>query len=113
MTINHIGESRWEAPTAEEEVRASHILKKHNGSRRPSSWRSENITQSKNEAISQIQEIKRQLEETLKLQGQKAMFDLFASIASTESDCSSAVRGGDIGTTIMIRYYHHHYYLHH
>ena len=92
------GESRWEAPSAEDEVRASHILKKHSGSRRPASWRCDNITQSKNEAISQIKDIKKQLEETLNTQGQQAMFDLFAKIASTESDCSSAERGGDLGS---------------
>ena len=33
---------------------ALHILKKHEGSRRPSSWRTEAITQSKEEAIAQI-----------------------------------------------------------
>lgn len=91
------GESRWEAPSAEVEVRASHILKKHNGSRRPSSWRCKNITQSKEESISQIKEFKRQLDEVLQTQGQAAMIDLFARIASQESDCSSADRGGDLG----------------
>ena len=33
---------------------ALHILKKHAGSRRPSSWRADAITQSKEEAIQQI-----------------------------------------------------------
>ena len=91
-------ESRWEPPSVEQEVRASHILKKHRGSRRPASWRCDNITQSKEEAISQIKEIKRQLEETLKTKGQQDMIQLFANIASTESDCSSADRGGDLGS---------------
>jgi hypothetical protein len=69
-------ESRWEPPSVEQEVRASHILKKHRGSRRPASWRCDNITQSKEEAISQIKEIKRQLEETLKTKGQQDMIQL-------------------------------------
>lgn len=50
-------ESRWDVPTEAAEtqsgpqtVRCSHLLVKHSGSRRPSSWREENITRSKEEA---------------------------------------------------------------
>jgi NIMA-interacting peptidyl-prolyl cis-trans isomerase 1 len=98
---NSTGETQWEVPTQPvtkdsvvSEVRASHILKKHNKSRRPSSWRCEVITQSKDESISQIKSIISQLEECLQTKGNEAMFDLFSEIASTESDCSSAQRGG-------------------
>jgi len=45
------GESQWEPPSNQrEEVRASHILVKHAGSRRPSSWKEQNITRSLDEA---------------------------------------------------------------
>lgn len=37
-----------EAPRA---VQCSHLLVKHSGSRRPSSWREENITKTKEEAM--------------------------------------------------------------
>ena len=56
------GESVWEKPTGPaaatqghsqkpQQVRASHLLVKHNKSRRPSSWKEENITRSKEEAL--------------------------------------------------------------
>ena len=51
-------ESQWEMPlesaSSESEpskVRASHLLVKHNQSRRPASWRSESITRTKEEAL--------------------------------------------------------------
>lgn len=37
------------------QVRCSHLLVKHNQSRRPSSWREQNITRSKDEALDLIQ----------------------------------------------------------
>lgn len=70
-----------------------HILKKHNKSRRPSSWRVENITQSKDEAIAQIREI----QSTLTSASPDELEALFKQIASRESDCSSARQGGDLG----------------
>lgn len=69
-------------------VRASHLLIKHSGSRRPASWKSENITRSKEEAL----EILKQHQQTIK-SGEKTL----SEIAKTESDCSSAKRGGDLG----------------
>ncbi|EDQ88122.1 uncharacterized protein MONBRDRAFT_33031 [Monosiga brevicollis MX1] len=93
-------ESVWERPTAAasskgstaqssgpSKVRASHILAKHRDSRRPSSWRQNTITRTKAEAI---EIIKRHREAIA--QGAD-----FAKIAETESDCSSAKRGGDLG----------------
>ena len=35
-----------------------HLLKKHNKSRRPSSWREKNITKSKEEAIEELKELR-------------------------------------------------------
>lgn len=77
------------------QVRVSHILRKHAGSRRPASWRCAHITQSKEESIQQIQEIKRRLERTLEENGFDAMCQLFSQIAQTDSDCSSAQKGGE------------------
>ena len=42
------GNGKTEGP---DEVQCSHILVKHAGSRRPSSWREQNITRSKAEAL--------------------------------------------------------------
>ena len=52
----HTKESQWEPPSDPAEpnmakVQCSHILVKHRESRRPSSWREENITRSKDEAL--------------------------------------------------------------
>lgn len=56
-------ESQWDRPDkpadpsgngkadGPEEVQCSHLLVKHSGSRRPSSWREENITRSKEDAL--------------------------------------------------------------
>jgi NIMA-interacting peptidyl-prolyl cis-trans isomerase 1 len=77
-------------------VRVSHILKKSNQSRRPASWRNPNITQSIEEARRQIEDIRQTLVNTLHTEGEQAMINLFAQIASQESDCSSAQKGGDL-----------------
>lgn len=49
------GISQWEKPDGPagrmSTVQCSHILVKHRESRRPSSWREENITRSKEEAL--------------------------------------------------------------
>lgn len=55
----HTKESQWELPTAPaqgnsssglDQVQCAHLLVKHKGSRRPSSWRDDNITRTKDEA---------------------------------------------------------------
>jgi peptidyl-prolyl cis-trans isomerase NIMA-interacting 1 len=99
----HTGETQWDLPTepaqptTEKQVQCLHILKKHAGSRRPASWRCTEITQSKEESISQINAYRKQLEEVLDTNGYEAMEALFREIASVESDCGSAQRGGDLG----------------
>ena len=118
------GESTWEFPASSlGKVRVRHILKKHQGSRRPASWyaslfqlflflhklfshshdvynpscrRNPNITQSKEEAIAQITAIKEKLTNELSANGYDSMHAMFQEIASKESDCSSAERGGDL-----------------
>ncbi|OVA12849.1 Peptidyl-prolyl cis-trans isomerase [Macleaya cordata] len=74
------------------QVRASHILIKHQGSRRKASWKDPegrviNST-TKESAIAQLKTLKEEI-----VTG-KAKFE---DIASRYSDCSSAKRGGDLG----------------
>ncbi|KAG0664263.1 hypothetical protein C6P46_001727 [Rhodotorula mucilaginosa] len=72
-------------------IRASHLLIKHSGSRRPSSWREKEITRSKQDAIEILKQHQKLLKDAVDLR------DTFAKLASTESDCSSARDGGDLG----------------
>jgi NIMA-interacting peptidyl-prolyl cis-trans isomerase 1 len=83
-------ESRWDPPTSEvaERVRASHLLVKSKDSRRPSSWREENITRTKEEALEILKEYQQKIET-----GQETL----SALATHFSDCSSAKRGGDLG----------------
>ncbi|XP_067940856.1 putative peptidyl-prolyl cis-trans isomerase dodo [Watersipora subatra] len=86
-------ESIWERPTepaqpSTEKVQCSHLLVKHAGSRRPSSWREEKITRTKEEAIEILQSYLKQIED------KSSTFEI---LASKFSDCSSAKRGGDLG----------------
>lgn len=77
------------------EVRVLHILKKHKGSKRPASWRNPKITQTKEEAHEELDgllEILREEEGDL-----TELRATFQELARTESDCSSAKRGGDLG----------------
>lgn len=51
----HTKQSQWDPPTepaqSSKQVRCSHLLVKHRDSRRPSSWREENIKRTKEEAL--------------------------------------------------------------
>lgn len=79
----------------EGEVRVLHILKKHKGSRRPASWRNPKITASREEAHEELEGLLEILkEEESDLTELRATFE---ELARTESDCSSAKRGGDLG----------------
>ncbi|KAM9115171.1 peptidyl-prolyl cis-trans isomerase NIMA-interacting 1 [Pangshura tecta] len=95
--FNHItNASQWERPSGggkngqgePTKVRCSHLLVKHNQSRRPSSWRQEKITRSKDEALELINGY---------IQKIKSGEEDFESLASQFSDCSSAKAGGDLG----------------
>lgn len=61
---------------------------KHNKSRRPSSWREENITRDKEEALEILEGYRKKIDS-----GDTTLADL----AKEFSDCSSAKRGGDLG----------------
>ena len=90
-------ESQWERPenpaepldqSGPQEVQCSHLLVKHEESRRPSSWRENKITRTKLEALEMVKNYREQIES-----GEAT----FADLASKYSDCSSAKRGGDLG----------------
>jgi len=70
------------------QVRASHLLVKHRGSRRPSSWKEANITRSKEEAVELLQQYAAQI---------NGSPETFAELAREHSDCSSHSNGGDLG----------------
>lgn len=78
------------------EVRVLHLLKKHRGSRRPSSWRNKHITLSQEEAVEELRELVSILQE-VRAEDQKELRATFEELAKTESDCSSSKRGGDLG----------------
>ncbi|KAG4087647.1 rotamase-domain-containing protein [Neocallimastix lanati (nom. inval.)] len=85
------GESRWEKPEGEgdePQIRVCHLLVKHNQSRRPSSWKEANITRTKEEALEIIKGYRERI-----VNGEITLQEL----AKTESDCSSAKHGGDLG----------------
>jgi peptidyl-prolyl cis-trans isomerase NIMA-interacting 1 len=75
------------------QVRILHILKKHKDSRRPSSWRQPKVTISKEEASEELKE----LQSILLEESGDNLRATFEELARTESDCSSAKRGGDLG----------------
>jgi len=97
-------QSVWEAPeglTTEQidalpgasllkpkEVRASHILVKHGGSRRPSSWKEPKITRSKEEAIVILRGYQTEIGTST---------ETFGALARKHSDCSSHEHDGDLG----------------
>lgn len=74
-------------------VRASHLLIKHAGSRRPSSWKEEHITRTQSEAI----EILKKHEEGLRGLKGVELNEKFQTLANEHSDCSSHSHGGDLG----------------
>jgi len=77
-----------EAPGLPGQVRASHLLVKHSGSRRPSSWKENDITRSKAEAIQILQGYAAQI---------NGSAEKFGQLASVHSDCSSHSKQGDLG----------------
>ncbi|XP_056426636.1 peptidyl-prolyl cis-trans isomerase NIMA-interacting 1 isoform X2 [Hyla sarda] len=89
--------SQWERPSGSgkngqgepAKVRCSHLLVKHNQSRRPSSWRQDKITRTKDEALELINGY---------IQKIKSGDEDFEALASQFSDCSSAKAGGDLGS---------------
>ncbi|KAJ3679831.1 hypothetical protein LUZ60_016109 [Juncus effusus] len=77
---------------AAEQVRASHILIKHEGSRRKASWKDPDgrviSATTRADAAARLQMLKEDI-----LAGRAR----FEDVAAEHSDCSSAKRGGDLG----------------
>ncbi|XP_004230973.1 peptidyl-prolyl cis-trans isomerase Pin1 [Solanum lycopersicum] len=77
---------------ASNQVRASHILIKHEGSRRKSSWKDPEgriiCNTTRDAAASQLKSFRDDI-----ISGKSK----FEDVASRFSDCSSAKRGGDLG----------------
>jgi hypothetical protein len=74
-------------------MQASHLLVKHAKSRNPKSWKEDPVTRSPEEALRMIESFREQL-----MVGDPATLPRrFADLARTESHCSSAKRGGDLG----------------
>ncbi|GMH94457.1 hypothetical protein TrVE_jg4923 [Triparma verrucosa] len=80
-------------PTPSGKVRVLHILKKHTGSSRPSSWKEKVIKRSLSEARSELSELRSMILSS----APTSLISTFKSLASEESDCSSAKKGGDLG----------------
>ncbi|EMC99141.1 hypothetical protein BAUCODRAFT_31454 [Baudoinia panamericana UAMH 10762] len=69
-------------------IRCAHLLVKHRDSRRPSSWREAQITRSKDDAMVIIRNHESRI---------KSGATSLGELATTESDCSSARKRGDLG----------------
>ncbi|KAF2844847.1 rotamase-domain-containing protein [Plenodomus tracheiphilus IPT5] len=98
MANNH--SSKGVAPAAfqptKDKIRCAHLLVKHADSRRPASWREPKITRSKEDAIELIKGYQRQIQ-AYENGTEDANAKSLSELATTESDCSSARKGGDLG----------------
>jgi cyclophilin family peptidyl-prolyl cis-trans isomerase len=75
------------------EIQVLHIIRKHKGSRRPSSWRQERITCSEDEATEFVADLRMKLART----DASSLLKTFEGMAKEHSDCGSAKKGGDLG----------------
>lgn len=76
-------------------IRCAHLLVKHRDSRRPASWREPRITRSKEEAIKAIEGYLEQIQ-AIEKDPNDPTGKTLSELATTESDCSSARKGGDL-----------------
>ncbi|KAJ1337405.1 peptidyl-prolyl cis-trans isomerase NIMA-interacting 1 [Microdochium nivale] len=90
MATHHSGSAGGGQAAAKPDgkIRAAHLLIKHRDSRRPASWRESEITRSKDEA--------RQILEAHEAKIKSGSVNL-GELATSESDCSSARKRGDLG----------------
>nr|CAB3488579.1 unnamed protein product [Digitaria exilis] len=84
---------RRPSSAAEEKVRASHILIKHEGSRRKASWRDPEGVAISATTRDDAADLARALREQI-VSGERK----FEDVAAENSDCNSAKRGGDLGS---------------
>jgi NIMA-interacting peptidyl-prolyl cis-trans isomerase 1 len=96
MAANH--SSKGVAPAAfaptEGKIRCAHLLVKHRDSRRPASWREPKITRSLEQAQELIRGYQTQIQNYEN--GTEGNAKSLSELATTESDCSSARKGGDL-----------------
>ncbi|CAE8729941.1 unnamed protein product [Polarella glacialis] len=78
-------------------VHVLHILRKHRDVKKPTSWREETITCTKEQASSHLAGLQKELAGALRLRGLEAVKSKFKELASKHSDCKSAKKGGDLG----------------
>ncbi|KAK9389414.1 hypothetical protein V1515DRAFT_593192 [Lipomyces mesembrius] len=91
MATNHsyiLPSGAASGPNQRSKIRCSHLLIKHSGSRRPSSWKEKYITRSEHDAFTILSALESRIRN-----GEATL----AELALTESDCSSARKGGDLG----------------
>ena len=79
-----------------EQVRVLHILKKHKDVAKPRSWRNPSITDTREEAMVQLQSILDKLKKIEAGGGMNGLKKAFEDTAKVESDCASAKDGGDL-----------------
>merc|ERR1711957_1140956 len=86
---------KTEAPKApsEPEIQVLHIIRKHKGSRRPTSWRQERITCTEDDATEFLADLRMKLARSDASDLRKT----FEGLAKEHSDCGSAKKGGDLG----------------
>jgi len=97
MAAHHSSRGVAPAKTAPQDgkIRCAHLLVKHRDSRRPASWREPKITRSKDEAIASIQQYEEQIKK-YEANADDPEGKSLSDLATTESDCSSARKGGDL-----------------
>jgi NIMA-interacting peptidyl-prolyl cis-trans isomerase 1 len=76
-------------------IRAAHLLVKHRDSRRPASWREPKITRTKEDAKVLIEQYQQQIKD-FEAGNDDPNAKSLSELATTESDCSSARKGGDL-----------------
>lgn len=76
-----------------DQIQVLHIIRKHKGSRRPSSWRQDKITCTEEEASEFLADLRMKLGKCSTAELRKT----FEGLAKEHSDCGSAKRGGDLG----------------
>jgi NIMA-interacting peptidyl-prolyl cis-trans isomerase 1 len=85
-----------------DKIRVAHLLVKHCDSRRPASWREPKITRSKEEARELIKKYQAQINAFERGQSDPDPKSL-SELATTESDDSSARKGGDLQVSTVYR----------
>jgi len=75
----------------EKQVSCRHLLVKHKDSRRPFSWKSEEITRSREQAVEMSEGFLKKLRTSDNIE------EAFIALAKVESDCNSNKRGGNLG----------------